>query len=113
MFICNLGDLNKKKYFVKWIVEWNDEIIVYLNNQNQVKIKSSICPHFGGEIIFNSKMNELKCLWHDWRFCEETGKCKSYPISGKLNPYDFKVEPQSLKKYETKTSNKKIYAIRK
>lgn len=112
MFICDLNQLENKKYFVKWIEEWKDEIIVFINLESEIKIKSSICPHFGGEIIFDQKKNELKCLWHDWKFCEKTGRCKTYPIRGKLNPYDFDVEPQSLKAYGTKTLNKKIYAIR-
>lgn len=113
IFVCELEDLRKKKFIVKWIEDWNDEIIIFINKKNQIKIKSSICPHFGGEIIFDSKNNELKCLWHNWKFCEDTGKCKSFPIRGKLNPYDFDIEPQSLRSYNSEIIKKNLYAIKK
>ena len=77
------------------------------------KIKSSICPHFGGEIIFDRKLDKLKCLWHDWKFCAQSGKCLSFPIKGQLNPYDFVVDPKPLKNYKIENKENKIYAIKK
>lgn len=106
--------MKDKKYIIKWVEEWRDELIIfYIKKTNEVKIKSSICPHFGGEIVYNNRTNQLKCLWHDWEFCPQTGKCLTYPIKGKLNPYDFKVDPNPLKNYKVYNSENKIYAIKK
>tara|TARA_X000000950_G_scaffold268570_1_gene346247 strand:- start:1680 stop:2033 length:354 start_codon:yes stop_codon:yes gene_type:complete len=113
IFICNLDELKEKRYVNKWIDDFKDELIVYFDSNNKLSVKSSVCPHFGGEIVYDKKIKQLKCLWHDWKFCEESGKCNTYPIRGKLNPYEFKVEPQPLKSYYTKTSGNKVYAIKK
>ena len=114
IFICSYNDLMAKKYIVKWIDSWSDELIVFLDTEsNKIKIKSSICPHFGGQIIYDESINQLKCLWHDWRFCKNTGECLTYPIKGKLSPYDFEVNPNPLKTYDTLNKNQKIYAIKK
>ncbi len=113
VFICTLKELKDNQYFIKWIDEWRDELIVFLNKSNKIIIKSSICPHFGGEIIYNSKKDVLKCLWHDWEFSSSTGKCISYPIKGILNPYDFEVNPKPLKSYKVFNQENKIYAIKK
>ena len=111
VYLCNKNDILKKKYLNTWVEEWKDELIVFINKENKIKIFSSICPHFGGEIVFDEKMNELKCKWHDWRFCSETGTCKTYKIIGRLRNYDFKVEPGLLKNYGIEITNNKIYAI--
>ena len=113
VFICSLSEIKDTKYFIKWIESWKDELIVYLDKSNNLKIKSSICPHFGGEIVFDKKKNNLKCLWHNWKFCPDTGKCLTYPIKGILNPYDFEVDPKPLKKYNVLNRENKIYAIKK
>jgi nitrite reductase/ring-hydroxylating ferredoxin subunit len=113
IFICSLNEIKVSNFFVKWIDEWKDEVIVFLNKQNEIKIKSSICPHFGGEIIYDKKIKKLKCLWHDWKFCPVSGKCLTFPIKGKLNPYDFDVSPKPLKNYKSITFDEKIYAIKK
>ena len=113
IFICTLKELKDNQYLIKWVDEWRDELIVFLNKTNKIKIKSSICPHFGGEIVYDSKEGNLKCLWHNWKFCSDSGKCLSYPIKGKLNPYDFEVDPNPLKSYEVVNNQDKIYAIKK
>lgn len=114
IFICKLSELKDKKYLIKWIEEWKDELIVYwVKSSNEIKVKSSICPHFGGEIVYDYKANNLKCLWHNWKFCSESGKCLSYPIKGKLNPYDFHVDPNPLKSYKVIKTDNKIYAVKK
>ena len=114
VFICSLDKLNSEKTITKWIEEWKDEIILFKDKlSGRIKIFSSICPHFGGEIYLD-KTNNLRCKWHDWKFSSETGKCLTYPIRGKLNPYDFEVKPQSLKTYEVIELEKgDIYAIKK
>lgn len=113
IFICSVEDIRLKNYVIKWVEDWKDELIVYQDNNGLIKIKSSICPHFGGEIIFDKKLDKLKCLWHDWKFCPQSGKCLSFPIKGQLNPYDFEVDPKPLKNYKIENKKNKIYAIKK
>jgi len=112
VLICASIELDKSTYVKKWIEDWKDEIIIF-KKDNKIKLFSSICPHFGGEIVYDNKLMSLKCLWHDWKFCSKSGKCLSHPIRGKLNPYDFEINPQPLKSYEIIESTGEIYAIKK
>ena len=112
ILICKSIELDKSTYVKKWIEDWKDEIIIF-KKDNKIKLFSSICPHFGGEIVYDNKLKSLKCLWHDWKFCSKSGKCLSHPIRGKLNPYDFEINPQPLKSYTIIESTEGIYAIRK
>ena len=112
IYLCKLNELVQKEYIIKWIDEIKDEIIIFYDNKKKLKIFSSICPHFGGE-IFLDKTNKLRCKWHDWEFSSETGKCLTYPIRGKLKNYDFEVNPQPLKSYKIIEITKgDIYAIK-
>lgn len=113
VFICSVKDLKENKYFIKWVEEWKDELIVFFSKSKNISIKSSICPHFGGEIIYDFKKDKLKCLWHDWEFCAKSGRCLTHPIKGILNPYDFEVDPNPLKSYKVLNRENKIYAIKK
>ena len=112
-YIADFKILKKKKFINIWTEDWKDELIIFINDEDKIKIFSSICPHFGGEIKYDSINAILKCSWHDWKFCPKTGSCLSYPIKGKLNPYDFEINPNDLKSYEYHISDKKIYAIKK
>ena len=111
-FFCTIDEINKKKYYVKFIEELRDEIIAFIDNEtNEIKLFSSICPHFGGEIIYDSNKDVLRCKWHNWKFCKNSGKCLSFPIKGILNPYNFEVTPQRLSRYNSKIVNKNIYIV--
>jgi len=109
IFLCNISDLNIRDYSIHWIEELRDEVIVFKNQDNSIKVVSSICPHFGGEIFYNRKINKLKCKWHDWSFCPDSGKCLTFPIKSQLKIYDFTVEPDELKTYSHISENNKIY----
>jgi len=111
LYITSKNILKKEKYFIKYYDELKDEIICFVDNNENIKIYSSICPHFGGEIYYDNKNNWLRCKWHDWKFCKDTGKCLSYPIKLELNPYDFEVKPEKLKNYDVKLESDKIYLI--
>ena len=50
--ICSLSQLGSKNYFIKWVKEFKDEVIVYKDGK-KIYIKSSICPHFGGPIGYH------------------------------------------------------------
>jgi nitrite reductase/ring-hydroxylating ferredoxin subunit len=112
IFLCSINELKKKKYFVKFIDEIKDEIIAFTDKEtNEVKLFSSICPHFGGEIFYSQSENTLKCKWHGWKFCKISGKCLSFPIKGTLNPYNFEIQPKNLNKYNSQVIDKNIFII--
>jgi len=105
LYVTSKDILLKERYIIKFYDELKDEIICFLDKDENIKIYSSICPHFGGEIYYDKKNDLLRCKWHDWKFCQETGKCLSYPIKLKLNSYDFDVRPNKLKNYSAKLKN--------
>ena len=111
IFFCTKEELNKNKYIIKFFEDLNDELIIFLNKDNKIKIFSSICPHFGGEITYNSVKDQLACKWHDWKFCSESGKCLTHPIKGRLNSYDFEINPKNLNKYLFSTDKKNIFIM--
>ena len=113
VLICSLNELKNNKYIIKTIDKWKDELIIFGDTKDKIKIFSSICPHFGGEIILDKSKKFLTCKWHAWKFCKDTGKCLSFTIKGKLNQYDFKVEPNDLGEYSHKIENNLIFAIKK
>lgn len=112
IFLCSLDEIKKKKYFIKFIDEIKDEVIAFIDKEtNQIKLFSSICPHFGGEIFYNKSKNTLQCKWHDWKFCRISGKCLSFPIKGNLNPYNFEISPKDLNRYNSEIIDKNIFVI--
>ena len=96
IYFCNLDDLKKEKYIVKFFDFINDELVIFIDKYQKIKIFSSICPHFGGEIIYNNTQDVLKCKWHGWKFDKDTGKCLSSPIKSKLNEYKIKQEDNKI-----------------
>ena len=111
IYITNIQSLKEKKYLIKFFEEIKDEVIVFLDGKNNIKIFSSICPHFGGQIIYDFNHDQLSCKWHNWKFCTTTGNCLTYPIKGKLNPYKFEIDPNPLKNYDVNIENNNIYLI--
>lgn len=111
-YLCSTNNLLNNSYYTKWIDEIKDEVIVFIDNFKCIKVFSSICPHFGGEIFYNDKKNELKCKWHGWKFCIKSGQCLSHPIKGRLKVYDFDIAPNKLKNYSHIIKNNKIYLVK-
>ena len=107
LYVTTKDILIKDKYIIRFYNELKDEVICFLDKNENIKIYSSFCPHFGGEIYYDQKNDYLRCKLHDWKFCKNTGKCLSYPI--KLNPYDFEFKPIYLKNYNVKLKNNEIY----
>ena len=88
IFISTYDELKKKSFIIKFIEHWKDELIIFISPiNNELRVFSSICSHFGGEIFYDKKENILRCKWHDWKYCTKTGKCLSYPIKGVLKPF--------------------------
>ena len=111
IFFCNYIELQKKNYIKKFFDELNDEIIIFIDHNKKIKIFSSVCPHFGGEIFYDNQINTLRCKWHDWKFCVNSGKCLTFPIKGKLNKYEIDIKPNLLTKYKLEKNDNKIYII--
>tara|TARA_Y100000590_G_C15616028_1_gene975791 strand:- start:982 stop:1290 length:309 start_codon:yes stop_codon:yes gene_type:complete len=89
--ICSLSQLGSKNYFIKWVKEFKDEVIVYKDGK-KIYIKSSICPHFGGPISYNHTEKFLYCYWHGLKFSVE-GKCiNQKTFKPCLNNYDFELK---------------------
>jgi nitrite reductase/ring-hydroxylating ferredoxin subunit len=109
VFFCDEDDISKNDYIVKWVDDFRDEIIIFKNKQKKLTVFSSICPHFGGELIYDKKNSQIKCKWHNWKFHENTGKCLTHPIPLKLKEYKINVNPKNLKKYNIIFEDKKIY----
>lgn len=112
IFFCTIKELRDKSFLVKFVDEIQDELIAFIEKKDgieNIKIFSSICPHFGGEIFYDFKNSYLRCKLHDWKFCPNTGKCLSYPVKTSMNPYDFEVTPQNLNVYEKSIDKRKIY----
>jgi nitrite reductase/ring-hydroxylating ferredoxin subunit len=109
LYICDLTELDKKEYVIKYFDEIKEEVIVFKNPDNDIKIFSSICPHFGGQIIYHKIENRFRCKWHNWTFSAQDGECLTFPIKGKLNSYNFKVEPKNLSNYKPIIKDYKVY----
>ena len=111
LYLTSKKILEKNRFIIKFYKELKDEIICFLDIDKNIKVFSSICPHFGGEIYYDNTNGYLRCKWHDWKFCKNTGKCLSYPINLELNPYEFEIKPDNLKKYNVKSENDEIFII--
>ena len=51
IFLVDLIRLQQKKFFIKWIDELKDEVIIFIDIKNTIRVFSSICPHFGHLVV--------------------------------------------------------------
>lgn len=96
LYFCSVNDLKQKKYIIKFFECIKDELIIFIDENQKIRVYSSICPHFGGEIIYNSLQGVLQCKWHGWKFNKSSGKCINYPIRSKLKEYEFKQKDNKI-----------------
>ena len=93
--ICNLSQLENKNYFVKWVDEVKDELIVFKKGK-KIYVKSSILPHFGGPISYEKDNNYLYCSWHGLKFSIE-GKCLNQKnFKACLNNYNYEIKDKYI-----------------
>ena len=109
IYLLDKQELIKKKYFIKFIDDIKDEVIVFIDKNNKIRVFSSICPHFGGAIQFDYKNDLLRCKWHGWKFSKLDGKCTSFNIKGQLKNYAFDINPNNLKQFKFDLKIDKIY----
>jgi nitrite reductase/ring-hydroxylating ferredoxin subunit len=87
---CSMQDLRQRTCVIKWLYELRDEVAVMLIDGNPI-VRSSVCPHFGGEFDFRAAEAMLECKWHGWRFDARTGECRNFRIGTKLRAYPFEI----------------------
>ena len=109
IFIAEKKDLKEKHLIRKYFDVLKEEIILFLDKEKEIIIFSSICPHFGGEIYYDKNEDILRCSWHDWKFCKNSGKCLSHPLKSKLDQYELHMNPNELKKYNYSIEDDNIY----
>ena len=97
---CSLSKLEKSGSIKKWVNALKDEIIIFIKNR-KIFVKSSICPHFGGPILYEINNDRLLCSWHGLEF-DFNGKC--------INDKNFKA---CLKNYDYEIKDNNIYIIKK
>jgi nitrite reductase/ring-hydroxylating ferredoxin subunit len=107
LHICNLSSIQDGS-FVKYIDEIKDEIIVFKFN-NDILIRSSICPHFGGELFFDKDKSTLRCNWHAWEFEPQKGKCLTYDVKSNVRSYEITTLPTDQKKHVFFIENSEIF----
>jgi nitrite reductase/ring-hydroxylating ferredoxin subunit len=90
--LCSVSDLRERGQYTKWVDKWSDEISAFLIDE-KIVIISTVCPHFGGEIVRCPKnRDQLRCLWHDWKYDILSGECITFRIKGSLQRYEFFVD---------------------
>jgi nitrite reductase/ring-hydroxylating ferredoxin subunit len=90
--LCSLSELRREGRVTLWVDELRDEITAIASGP-ELKVFSSVCPHFGGEFDFSGLASgRLKCRWHAWSFDWRDGTCLSYPLKTKLRHYDFRAD---------------------
>jgi nitrite reductase/ring-hydroxylating ferredoxin subunit len=87
--VAELSELEPHGQFSKWVGD--HDLLVY-KHQGGIKVLSNICPHFGGPVGYHKqKDGEFVCLWHNYRFGADDGKCRTVK-NLKLREYKAKVE---------------------
>jgi len=51
-------------------------------------VRSSVCPHFGGEFAVDVAAGRMRCKWHAWEFDIRSGRCLSNQLKACLREYD-------------------------
>ena len=124
IYFCSLKELNEKKYIIKFFDTIKNELIIFKDKFQKIKIFSSICPHFGGEIFFNVNQRKLQCKWHGWKFDINTGNSvtnfnmyKKNSIFNKILKLKSNIEigcfpnKGKLKEYNHVIENNKIFIV--
>ena len=97
VFLCNYSDINSNDYVVAEVEDLKDEFIIFLNADMDIKIFSSVCPHFGGEIIYDKGRYILTCKWHAYKFSPDKGRCLTYPKNmPNLTEYNSLIEEEKV-----------------
>lgn len=88
LYLTSVTNLKKKKNITKFLSKIKDEVIIFSNN-GEIKVFSSICPHFGGPITCDN--SHLKCPWHNYKFSKTNGQCLTHGLKIYLPEYEVKI----------------------
>lgn len=74
-----------KKNKVTTFKRLNDEYVGFLNRYNQPSVFHAYCPHLGGHLGVNGKVEngEITCPFHGWRY-NDTGQCVDIPYCDRI-----------------------------
>lgn len=72
-----------------WDPAQNDEVLTLdlPGRPNSIRV-STVCPHFGGPLNFDTETGTLYCPWHGWRFEPITGKCLNRKTNVRMRTYE-------------------------
>ena len=91
--IGTLAELEPYGQFSRWI---DDHDVLVFRLRGKVRALSNICPHFGGPVGYHQmKDGVFTCLWHNYRFEAETGRCQTMKTLC-LREYAVKVEDGAI-----------------
>ncbi len=85
---CAVAEVKARRVVTRWVDELRDEVTA-LWDGDEIRVISSVCPHFGGEFVFSPDCREARCKWHDWRFDVPSGRCLSFGVKTRLRRYEF------------------------
>jgi nitrite reductase/ring-hydroxylating ferredoxin subunit len=85
--VARMSDLEPSGQLSKWV---GDHDLLIFKYSGGVKVLSNICPHLGGPVGYHKlKKGLFTCLWHNFQFSAETGRCVEHP---KLCLREYKTE---------------------
>jgi nitrite reductase/ring-hydroxylating ferredoxin subunit len=87
---CRLEELKVNGSMTKWVDSLRDEVTAVLDGDD-IRVMSSVCPHFGGEFEYDPNERQLVCKWHSFKFDVKTGHCKYPSAKLKLRQYSFRL----------------------
>ena len=97
VFFCNTDDLSKTGKVTKYFDEIRDELILFEDQNKNLKCFSSVCPHLAGEIIYENC--KLSCKWHGLEY-DAKGNSLNGKVKLKLNEYNVETLNNEIYVYE-------------
>jgi nitrite reductase/ring-hydroxylating ferredoxin subunit len=89
--LCGVEELRAAKRLTRWVEELRDELTALFLDDG-IRVLSTVCPHFGGELDGDGSSGELRCRWHGLRFDARTGSCRETRFKASLRRYEFALE---------------------
>lgn len=85
--VARMSELEASGQLSRWV---HDHDLLIFRYGPGVKVLSNICPHLGGPVGYHKlKDGRFTCLWHNFQFAAESGRCIEHP---KLCLREYKVD---------------------
>ena len=81
-----------RKYEVKTIIAFGQELVAFRGSSGQIYIMDALCPHLGanigvgGNVVEEMGQNCISCPFHGWTFSGKDGLCIKIP---ELKSYSY------------------------